>query len=100
MNNIKKIALGLTVATFALGFSAFKNADSKTNSLASKTYYHVGNQYVDTQPVGLECLPDDFSCEIRFDGDNLPTVSNFAEGSTPSSPDYTSTPIQSDASYQ
>jgi len=39
MNNIKKIALGLTVATFALGFSAFKTAEKRV----SATYYQTSN---------------------------------------------------------
>lgn len=103
MNNLKKTALGLMIAIIAVGFSAFTASKTEKSHLVSKTYYHVGNEYVDQLPDGLECALDDQSCTIVFDGINLPSVSSFPENTPPppTNPgDYTTTKNDMNRSWQ
>lgn len=75
MNNIRKIALGLTVATFALGFSAFKSA----GKLVSATYYQTSNNlYVKITGATGNCNGSNTTtpCSIFYATD--PNVAPFA----------------------
>ncbi len=92
---MKRNLLGFAAVVLAVSFSSFTNVKMKD----TKTFYHVGNQYVETLPEGLSCQPDDVACRLEFNGINLPSGS-FAETSIPSSSDYTVTRQEENASYQ
>ncbi len=86
MSFLKKLTFGLTALVLAFGLiftvSAFKN---KKSTLASKIYYHDGenDRYLETPPEGTSCQEDDFYCTITFEGEEVPTVSEFPEGNLP-----------------
>lgn len=92
MNNFKKVALGLAVAGLAVGFSAFRTAEQKKESLAN-FYYVLSAPGVYTKAPGSSMPSTDncseeavHSCIISFETDqgtnplnanSLPAPTNF-----------------------
>ncbi|TRW21063.1 hypothetical protein FMM05_20700 [Flavobacterium zepuense] len=83
MKNSYKFALGLLVAVLAIGFSAFKtNEDVSKKKLVTVTYYHIGNNYVQTvPPANYSCKNDDYNCTVSVTATNPPT--GFSETAIP-----------------
>jgi|GEM_PF-2633019 len=82
----KAILLSLLIAggtATAFAFSSGEEANKVKRDPISRTFYHDGNFYVQTQPDGL-CSDDDGYCTITFTGEagNLP-VGTFAENAIP-----------------
>lgn len=82
MKNIKKIALALTVATFALGFSAFKTAEKENRF--SKIYYQMNNgKYTSDPELGI-CSPSTaiHPCTLNYT-DSTPIAEDFDYANRP-----------------
>ncbi|RQO74518.1 hypothetical protein DBR43_03765 [Pedobacter sp. KBW06] len=61
MNNLKKLALGLSVGAMAIGFSAFKSTVNANAKFAQQKFYNTtGTQ--STDPKDYEYRPDG-ACE-------------------------------------
>ncbi len=89
------LGLGLMVS-----MSSFVKSSLNSGRL-SKTYYHVGNSFLDTNPgANYSCQVDnDYSCTIVFSGSAVPSVPSFAEGSTPAG-SWTATPVNANQSWK
>lgn len=98
MNNIKKLALGLLVAAFAFGFSAFTNKSISTTgsltsdwyapideemdpeSLAASVFENYHSEPLDVAPVDvIDCPGDDYVCAARFPDTDLPPTTIFSK---------------------
>lgn len=95
MNQFKKVALGLAVAGLAVGFSAFKTAEKKTDALANTYYVLVSNaQYQkvsgSNKPSLDKCQEtSSHACVISYSVD--PGQDNLDPNNLPSTPNYQST---------
>lgn len=57
MNNLKKLALGLSVGAMAIGFSAFKSTVNANGKLAQQTFYNTTGVQ-STDPLDYQYRPD------------------------------------------
>ncbi|THF53002.1 hypothetical protein E6C50_01990 [Flavobacterium supellecticarium] len=94
MNNFKKVALGLAISGLAVGFSAFRTAEQKKESLAN-FYYVLTSPGIYTKAPGSS-MPDlercanevPHPCVISFASDQGSNPLNA--NSLPATPNYQS----------